>query len=140
MIRRFEVSDTDKVMDIWLKANIKAHDFIPAGYWKGNYDPVKNMLPDATVFVYADNNEIKGFIGLKEHYIAGIFIDTNNQSKGMGKELLDYVKKHNTELFLRVYKKNVRAVKFYLREDFSVLKEQVDENTGEIELVMRWVK
>jgi len=43
-------------------------------------------------------------------------------------------------LSLQVYKRNYRALKFYLREDFVVSREQVDENTGEVELVMNWTK
>jgi len=140
MIRTFEINEIERVMEIWLNINIKAHDFIHTSYWKENYDLVKEMLPDSTIFVYEDNNQIQGFIGLTGNYIAGIFINSNSQSKGIGKELLDYVKKNNSELFLQVYKKNVRAVNFYLREDFLVSKEQIDEKTSEAELVMSWVK
>ncbi len=140
MIRKFEINEIERVMEIWLEVNVKAHDFIHASYWQRNYDLVKEMLPDSTIFVHEDNNQIQGFIGLTGNYIAGIFINSNNQSKGIGKELLDYVKGNNSELFLQVYKKNVRAVDFYLREDFAVSKEQIDENTGEAELVMSWVK
>ncbi len=75
-----------------------------------------------------------------ESYIAGIFINAHCQSKGVGKALLDYVKENHSELSLQVYKKNVRAVKFYLREDFAVSKEQIDENTTEVEIVMNWTK
>jgi ribosomal protein S18 acetylase RimI-like enzyme len=101
---------------------------------------VKEMLPNSTIFIYEDNNIIQGFIGLVESYIAGIFINANSQSKGIGKTLLDYVKENQSELSLQVYKKNVRAVKFYLREDFVFSKEQMDENTGEVELVLKWTK
>ncbi len=127
-------------MKIWLETNIKAHHFIEESYWQENYEMVKEMLPNSKIFVYEDNNIIEGFIGLMESYIAGIFINANSQSKGIGKALLDYVKEKHFELSLQVYKKNVRAVKFYLREDFVVSKEQIDENIGEAELVMIWTK
>jgi len=138
MIRKFKIDELETVMKIWLETNIAAHDFICEDYWRGNYELVKMMLPDATVFVYGENNLILGFIGLTENYIAGIFIDKNSQSKGIGKVLLDYVKKCHSELLLQVYKKNSRAVRFYLREGFVVSNEQTDENTGEAELVMNW--
>ncbi len=138
MVRKFENKDLDAVMNIWLKTNIAAHDFISENYWQENFEPVKKMLPDATIYVYEENHIILGFIGLSESYIAGIFIDTNFQSKGIGKALLDYVKKSHTGLSLQVYKRNSRAVSFYLRENFVISKEQVDENTGETELVMNW--
>ena len=36
MIREFQMDDINKVADIWLDTNIKAHNFIPAEYWKCN--------------------------------------------------------------------------------------------------------
>lgn len=140
MIREFKIDELETVMKIWLKTNITAHDFITEDYWHGNYELVKKMLPDATVFIYEEDNTIVGFIGLVENYIAGIFIDVNSQSKGIGKALLDYIKKNYSDLSLQVYKKNLRAVKFYLKEDFVVSNEQTDENTGETEFVMNWKK
>ena len=127
-------------MRIWLESNIKAHDFIDKSYWQDNYDLVQAMLPNATIFVYEEKKQIQGFIGLMGNYIAGIFVEESNQSKGIGKELLNYVKKSNSKLLLQVYKKNVRAVKFYEREDFVILKEQIDDNTCEIEFVMKWTR
>lgn len=138
MIRKFEINDLGMVMKIWLDTNIKAHDFIHASYWQKNYELVKEMLPNATIFVYEDNKEIQGFIGLMGNYIAGIFIDSNSQSRGIGKALLNYVKENNSQLMLQVYKNNVRAVDFYLRENFIVLKDQIDKNTDQVELVMNW--
>ena len=140
MIRKLESNELEIVMEIWLDTNINTHDFINTSYWKENYNLVKEMLPDAIIFVYEDNNQIQGFIGLMGNYIAGIFINSNSQSKGIGKALLNYVKEYNSELLLQVYKKNLRAVNFYLREDFVVSKEQIDENTNEVELVMSWTK
>ncbi len=140
MIREFTTDDLDTIMKIWLKANIEAHDFIPESYWHKNYEAVKGMLPDAEILVYEDHNTILGFVGLMGSFIAGIFVNENCQSHGIGRALLDHVKKNSSELSLHVYKKNVRAVKFYQRESFTVSKEQVDKNTGEAELVMKWIK
>ncbi|MEG6520451.1 N-acetyltransferase [Desulfotomaculum sp. 1211_IL3151] len=140
MIRRFKIDELDIVMKIWLESNIKAHDFISKSYWQGNYEMVKEMLPNATIFIYEDNSIIQGFVGLMEGYIAGIFINTSSRSQGIGKALLDYVKANHSELSLQVYKKNVRAIKFYLREGFSISKEQIDESTGEVELIMNWTR
>ena len=37
MIRVVQKTDITKVADIWLDTNIKAHNFIPAEYWKSNF-------------------------------------------------------------------------------------------------------
>ncbi len=140
MIREFKTKDLDDVMKIWLDTNTNAHDFIQKNYWQDNYDEVRRIMPEAEIFIYENNQTIQGFIGLMDDYIAGIFIDSGCQSQGIGKALLDHAKKVHSNLSLQVYKNNEGAVRFYVREGFSLVKEQMDENTGEIELVMAWVK
>ncbi|MDD3279772.1 MAG: GNAT family N-acetyltransferase [Lachnospiraceae bacterium] len=140
MIRDFKKEDIDRVMELWLDTNISAHSFIQSEYWKSNYDTVKAMMPSATIYVYEENNVIQGFLGLMDEYIAGIFVSQHVQSKGFGKKLLDYAKDKKGALSLSVYKENIRAVNFYLREDFTVSNEQIDKNTGKLELNMNWVK
>lgn len=140
MIRKFESSDLDVIMQIWLDTNIKAHEFIPTKYWEDNFDMVKSVLPRAEVYIYENDatKQIDGFIGLDDGYVAGIFVREGSQSKGIGKKLLDYAKNLISQLSLSVYKKNVRAIQFYLREQFVVQSENVDESTGEIEHYMIW--
>ena len=43
MIRKLLNGDIDRVADIWLKTNLKAHYFISNQYWKSNYELVKEM-------------------------------------------------------------------------------------------------
>lgn len=140
MIRNFKIDDSNSVMQIWLETNIKTHSFIEKSYWQENYAMVKEALPNSTIFVYEDNGIIQGFVGLTKDYIAGIFINEKSQSKGIGKALLNYLKDKYSKLSLRVYKKNIRAIKFYLRENFTISKEEIDKNTNEMEIVMIWKK
>ena len=41
MIRVLQKADIERVVDIWLDTNLKAHYFIPSQYWKNNIDLVK---------------------------------------------------------------------------------------------------
>lgn len=93
MIRKSRKTDVMIVADIWLDTNIKAHNFISAQYWESYYEPVKEMLLQAEVYVYENNGEIQGFIGLNGEYVEGIFVRDRLQSQGIGKLLLDFVKK-----------------------------------------------
>ena len=138
MIRTFEEKDLDRIMELWLFTNLSAHEFVKSEYWKNNFDAVKAMMPEAEIYVYEENEEIQGFIGVMDHYIAGIFVSEQYQSKGIGKKLLDYVKDKHNKLSLSVYEKNERAIHFYLREQFAFLKKQIDADTGEMEWVMNW--
>ena len=138
MIRELRKADINRVADIWLDTNIKAHYFIPAQYWKSNFELVKGLLLQATVYIYEDNQEIQGFIGLNDEYIEGIFVSAEMQSQGIGKILLNYAKDKRNKLFLNVYQKNTRAISFYKREDFEVQYSSMDEATGEKDYVMVW--
>ena len=138
MIRKMQNIDIDRVADIWLKTNLKAHYFIPEQYWTSNYESVKEMMSQAEVYVYEDDKMIQGFVGLSNEYMEGIFVSDEMQSRGIGKILLDYIKDKKDRLQLKVYQKNVRAMSFYQREGFTIQSEGMDEFTGEKEYVMNW--
>lgn len=138
MIRELRKVDINKVAEIWLDTNIKTHYFISAQYWKSNFELVKELLLQATVYVYEDKQEIQGFIGLSNEYIEGIFVSTEMQSQGIGKVLLNYVKGKRNKLILNVYQKNTRAISFYQREGFEIQYSGLDEATGEKDYVMAW--
>lgn len=138
MIKKFEIEDIDEIMNIWLETNISAHGFIKASYWKENFEMVKGMMLSSEIYLYKEDNKIYGFIGLIDDYIAGIFIKDKYQSRGIGKNLLDYVKSNRNRLLLSVYNKNNRAIEFYKREGFIIVENEIDEVNNEKEFVMEW--
>lgn len=142
MIRKFENLDLDAVMQIWLQANLDAHAFIPASFWEAHFEMVRDLLPQAELYVHEDagTRQIDGFIGLTENHIEGIFVVKSARSKGIGKALLDYAKSRKPRLDLSVYQKNERALAFYRREQFVVQSEGIDGDTNEAEIQMLWTR
>lgn len=140
MIRRTEKKDYEKIMEIWKNSNIKAHDFIDKGYWIGNYENIRdNYLPISDTYLLEEGGEIKGFISLIDStFIGGLFCGVNNQGKGYGTKLIAFVKERYPFLELAVYDKNVKALEFYQKNSFKIVKTQVDEETGELEHIMEW--
>lgn len=138
MIRNFQKQDAEQVMKLWLEGNKEAHSFIPKDYWEANLEMVQEQLLQAEVYVYEAENRIQGFIGLQEDYISGIFVKQECRSTGIGKQLLEHVKARHAVLTLHVYQQNQRAVAFYRREGFSVIAEEIESETGEINYTMRW--
>lgn len=166
MIRKAKLPDIEDAADIWLEANIKAHDFIPADYWEAQFKTVKELLAQAELYVYEGDGQdsreqrkaggragtqpdtmvqisekkrvIRGFIGMNGDHIEGIFVQAAERSKGIGKALIDHVKSIKDRLTLNVYQKNERARKFYEREGFVIQGEGTDPQTGETDLFMVW--
>lgn len=138
MIRKLQEADIDRVAEIWLDTNIRAHFFIAASYWRDHFEAVKGLLLQTDVYVYEEQNKIQGFVGISGTYIEGLFVWPEAQSRGIGKELLDFVKRIHKSLHLSVYQKNSRAVAFYQKENFAVQREEIDADTGENEYLMVW--
>lgn len=142
MIRKFETRDLDTVMQIWLHGNLDAHAFIAASFWTEHFEMVRDLLPQAELYVHEneDTRQIDGFIGLTENHIEGVFVAKAARSKGIGKALLEYAKSRKPCLDLSVYQKNERALAFYQREQFTVQSEGIDEDTNEADIQMLWTR
>ena len=138
MIRALQKADINSVAEIWLDTNRKAHAFIPVSYWERNFASVKEMLPQAEVYVNETDKGIQGFLGLHGEYSEGIFVSEEAQSRGIGKLLLNHAKGRKSALRLKAYQKNVRAIRFYQREGFQILRSGLDAATGEAECEMLW--
>lgn len=141
MIKFFEPGHLDDVMDIWLRSNISAHNFIDKSYWEKMYDPVKSLLPTAEIFIWQEAGTIKGFIGITDGiYIAGVFVDELYRSQGIGKKLLEFAKTRYSELEADVFSENTRAVHFYQNNGFKPVRTQTNPEFNREEYRMVWAK
>ena len=82
MIRKLLNGDIDRVADIWLKTNLKAHYFISNQYWKSNYELVKEMMSQYEVYVFEADKMIQGFVGLNDKYIFSMSLTNGLWSEG----------------------------------------------------------
>lgn len=139
MIRKFKYNDIDIIMHIWFESTIKGHKFITKSYWEKNFDAVKNIyIPMSETFIYEDNNKIKGFISiLNDNFIGALFVDPNSQGKRIGSKLISYATNKYPNLELAVYKGNLNAINFYLNKGFKIESEQINEDSGHIEYIMK---
>lgn len=137
MIRTFEPRDMDRLLEIWLSASIKAHNFIDASFWQANIESMRDVyIPASESFVIEDSSGVLGFYSLLNNQLAALFVDPAHQGKGFGKQLLDHAKCLRKALSLAVYKENTSSVGFYTSQGFKRVKEQIDEKTGLAEYLM----
>lgn len=129
----------DQIVSIWLEASKIAHHFIPASYWEEHVEEMRTVyLPSSETYVYEDQQtlDISGFISMIDNYVAAVFVSPGFQGQGTGTLLLDFAKSRYRELDLGVYVKNKEAIAFYTKNGFLPVMQKVEENTGEMELVM----
>ncbi|MFV0497002.1 MAG: GNAT family N-acetyltransferase [Candidatus Fimivivens sp.] len=138
MIRKFKVDDIDQIMKIWLDSNIDAHSFVAQAYWISNLSSVSAQILKADIYVYERDHKIVGFAGMQDQYLAGIFVQKEARSDGIGQILLAHIKSLCNTFSLSVYKDNKRAVNFYLREGLRITSEELDEDTNNVAYSMVW--
>ncbi|MEO9333873.1 N-acetyltransferase [Ectopseudomonas guguanensis] len=139
MIRPYHPTDSDAVLDLWLKASILAHDFVPESFWREQLPAMRELyLPQAETLVLEEKGQVLGFASLHEQRLAALFVSPDAQGRGLGRRLLDDAKRRRDSLELGVYRANARAVAFYRAGGFVTLNETRDPHTGQPELTMRW--
>ncbi|OEA47888.1 GNAT family N-acetyltransferase [Vibrio parahaemolyticus] len=137
MIRKYNENDIDSVLEIWLNASVKAHDFISVEFWESQVENMRNIyIPVSETYVYQAESKVAGFYALYENNLAAIFVSPELQGKGIGKQLLSHAKDQRAVLSLSVYKENQVSYQFYLSQGFKVISEQLDEHTGHPEYTM----
>lgn len=141
MIEKYKNKFLDDIMHIWLEENLRAHNFIDKNYFINNFDMVKSILPDYDIYVFREDDSIKGFIGIDERgYIEGIFVSDEYKGKKIGTALIEKAKENYDKLSLSVFKKNKKALNFYIKCGFEIEKESIDSDTNEVEYLMVYKK
>lgn len=139
MIREYSDDDLPAILEIWLSASIEAHAFVEEGFWRSRLDAMRDVyIPAADTVVYEGASGPAGFYCLLGDTLAAIFVAPDQQGQGIGSALMAHAKQQRQHLKLTVYKANKPSVRFYEKQGFRVVAEQVDGHTGQPELVMQY--
>ena len=137
MIRIFKKSDMEQVLNIWLEASIKAHNFIGKEFWESKLTDMREIyFPSGETYVYEEDGLIKGFVSLCDNILAALFVAPDYQGQGIGTQLMQKAKEIRVDMQLTVYKENEKSVIFYKNCGFKTVREQIDKYTGHQELLM----
>lgn len=141
MIRAFASGDMDAVVDIWLRASVRAHDFAAPGFWSAQVDAMRTRyLPASEIHVFEHAAAIAGFCALAGNRLAALFVAPERQGRGIGTALLRHAQQRRSAIELSVYASNAPSIAFYRSHGFSIVARGVDAATGQDEYAMRWTR
>ncbi|AFI92677.1 N-acetyltransferase [Pectobacterium parmentieri] len=142
MIRPYCDRDLDPLMQLWLTSTILAHPFIREDYWRESASEVREIyIPQSQTWVYEEQGSLIGFISVLEaRFIGALFVEHNYYGKQVGAALIQHVQAQFPLLSLEVYQQNTRACRFYHKQGFVVVEENVNQDTQATALIMQWVE
>ncbi|RYC38095.1 N-acetyltransferase [Pectobacterium zantedeschiae] len=140
MIRPYRGLDLVPLMQLWLKSTILAHPFIREDYWQESATVVREVyIPQSQTWVYEEQGSLIGFISVLEgRFIGALFVEQTYYGKQIGAALIQHVQAQFPLLSLEVYQLNTRACRFYHKQGFVVVEENVNQDTQATALIMQW--
>ena len=138
MIRKIREDDIVKVMSLWMKGNLKYHNFIDKDYWLEIFNNKKEELLNTDTFVYIENEKILGFISLNNQNVTDIYVDNNLLRTGIGTKLINYCKDLKENLEVTIFEKNIKAILFFSSLDFKNMGIHINEKFNEKEYILKW--
>lgn len=143
MIREYKKADLNYLMSIWQQASALAHPFLDEEFVATTTEAMRTVYlpnPEAKTYVYEENKNILGFISMLGNEIAGLFVNPEHHSKGIGSSLVNHIKDDHNNLEVEVFKNNKIGRAFYDKYGFVTFKEYLFEPAQQEILRMRYNK
>jgi putative acetyltransferase len=123
MIRKREEKDNDAIMSVWYEASSLAHPFLEDDFVEKATKDLRDIyIPNTETWVYENNNAVIGFISMLGNEIGGLFVTPSNHCKGIGTQLVNFIKELHGELEVEVFEKNAIGRAFYEKYGFVQIK------------------
>ena len=124
MIRKHTDKDLNQIINIWFTASNLAHPFLETNFVeKVKKDMREIYIPNSETWILEENNSAIGFISMLDNEIGGLFVLPNHHSKGIGSQLVNFVRKFHSELEVEVFEKNLIGRSFYDKYGFKKIKQ-----------------
>lgn len=131
MIRKHKEQDLEQIINVWYRSSTLAHPFLRSGFVEKVKSDMTNIyIPDSETWVYEIENSIVAFISMLDNEIGGLFVLPDNHSKGIGTELVDFIKKKHSVLEVEVFEKNLIGRAFYNKYGFERIEKYNHKESG----------
>lgn len=123
-------SDYPTLVEIWERSVRATHEFLTENDIMEIRDSlIPEYFKEVSLYVIYDEETIAGFIGLYDHNIEMLFVDSKSIGKGLGSKLLDFAKSLGADS-VDVNEQNPRALGFYQTHGFRVVNRDEHDSDG----------
>ena len=139
MIRTYGDADLEAVLDVWHRASMIAHSFLPDEFFeRERVEIAERWMPVAeTIVAETDDGRVVGFLSLIDNEVGAIFVDPDEQGRGVGRALMDVARAARPVLELDVLEANTIGRRFYAAYGFEFVDRHMNDALGHPELRLR---
>lgn len=131
MIRIYQDSDLDDLLQVWTAASSIAHSFLSEEFQKQELYNIPNVyLPNAETWVWEVDGRVLGFMALIGREVGALFVDPDSQRSGIGRALVDKAKELRGTLEVEVFEKNEIGRAFYDGYGFELVRKKIHPESG----------
>ncbi len=138
MIRSYDPSDEDALIQVWLSSTIPGQPFVSEERWRAMESDIRReLLPIADTWVVEADGSLVAFMALLGNLIGGLFTHPDHQGRGYGRALIDFAHGLHDPVFVEVFAANESALQFYRGRGFTSHDQRLDPATGLNQLILR---
>jgi len=138
VIRSYTIDDLGAVLDVWYRASLIAHSFLPEEFFEEERRQIaERWMPMAETAVGETDGRVVGFLSLIDNEVGAIFVDPDYQGCGIGRALMDHARSLRPFLEVNVFEANSIGRRFYDAYGFEFVDRHINDITGQPELRLR---
>ena len=138
MLRPYRHDDLEVVLDIWYRASLIAHSFLPEEFFEAERRQIaEEWLPVSETTVAEADERVVGFLSLIGTEVGGIFVDPEYQGRGIGRALMGHARRARPHLELAVFEDNLAGRRFYEAYGFLQVDRRISAESERYELRLR---
>ena len=122
--------DYPVLVDIWEQSIRTTHHFLPEDYLQRIKSLLPTILPHVKIYVWRDENTIKGFAGVSVHKMEMLFIHPAYFHQKLGSQLTKFCIYSLNVDEVDVNEQNVTAIHFYKRMGYQLIGRDEVDNQG----------
>ena len=120
MIRKIEVTDYLRLVEIWESAVSATHDFLKEEDFRYYKQQLPTYFQYVNLYGWEKDGRLVGFMGIAEGNLEMLFVDNDYRGIGVGKELITYAIDNLEVTKVDVNEQNVQVLGFYKHIGFQV--------------------
>lgn len=120
MIRKIELSDYPRLVEIWESAVLNTHNFLREEDFLYYKQHLPTYFQHVTLLGFEQEGLLVGFMGIAQGNLEMLFIDNDYRGAGVGKQLITFAIANLGVTKVDVNEQNTQAVGFYKYIGFNI--------------------